>query len=89
MSTSESTSMNTATSTSGSLAVTQVSTSGSISMTAETQGEQQSTAKGQLPETGQATNNNTGLVAAAAAMFGGLGLLRKAKKDQKKEQADQ
>ncbi|MDO5376305.1 MAG: LPXTG cell wall anchor domain-containing protein [Staphylococcus rostri] len=59
-------------------------------MTTETQGEQQATAKGQLPETGQATTpNNGGLIAGAAAMLGGLGLLRRSKKDQKQEQADQ
>ncbi|PNZ82148.1 Gram positive anchor [Staphylococcus microti] len=82
MNTSESTSTHNMSSTAGSMAVTQLAMAGDV--------QDQSTAKGQLPETGQAsTGNNTGLVAAAVAMFGGLGLLRKAKKDQKKEQADQ
>ncbi|WP_228446210.1 MULTISPECIES: LPXTG cell wall anchor domain-containing protein [Staphylococcaceae] len=38
-----------------------------------------------LPDTGQ-TTSQSGLFAAVAAMFAGLGLLRKSKKDKKDDQ---
>ncbi|WP_449157194.1 LPXTG cell wall anchor domain-containing protein [Staphylococcus rostri] len=47
-------------------------------------------AKAQLPETGQAApENNYGLMGGAAALLGGLGLLKRSKKEKQKEQSDQ
>ncbi|WP_306345074.1 LPXTG cell wall anchor domain-containing protein [Staphylococcus americanisciuri] len=82
--------MNAITSTNSSMAVSQTSTTHSMSMNSELQDQSQNKDKGQLPETGQvSTTNNSGLIAAATAILGGLGFIRKSKKDQKKEQADQ
>ncbi|WP_206167669.1 LPXTG cell wall anchor domain-containing protein [Staphylococcus muscae] len=74
MSTSTSTSMNTSES------MSQSQATHSTSMT--------DSAKGELPETGQATSdNNYGLMGGVAALLAGLGLFRKSKKGQNKEQS--
>ncbi|UXR69728.1 LPXTG cell wall anchor domain-containing protein [Staphylococcus sp. IVB6246] len=45
-------------------------------------------AKGELPETGQAASeNNYGLMGGVASLLAGLGLFKRSKKEQKKEQS--
>ncbi|WP_158001743.1 LPXTG cell wall anchor domain-containing protein [Staphylococcus microti] len=45
--------------------------------------------KEQLPETGQSSENSYGLMGGVAALLGGMGLLRKSKKEKQQEQSEQ